>query len=205
LPYTYLQAETFTAPNASQQAKFGMVIDESAHGSTGPVQTGMSEYIFDAVANWIPAWVSLGLPAKDLWTGSTRGASITPSIINVVNQTRSDSKAAYIDPLPPRSNLVILTGQQVTSVIFNGSTVDGNVVASGITFQSAAGGRSYSVQANKEVILSGGTVGSAQVLQLSGVGPAARLRALGINSVVDLPVGYNLQDHVSTSLYWTAP
>ena len=182
-----------------------MVIDEDRHGTTGPIQTGMSEYIFDAVANWIPAWVTLGLPAKDLWSGSTRGATITPSTINVVNQTRSDSKAGYIDPLPPRSNLVILTGQQVTSDIFNGSTVDGNAVASGVTFQSASGATSYSVQANKEVILAGGTVGSPQILQLSGVGPAARLRALGINSVIDLPVGYNLQDHVSTSMYWTAP
>lgn len=182
-----------------------MVFEGSAHGSTGPIQTGLCEYIFDAVANWIPAWITLGIPAKDLWAGSTRGVMITPSTINPINQTRSDSKAGYIDPLPPRSNLVILTGQQVTSVIFNGSTVDGNVVASGVTFQSGSGSTSYSVQANKEVILAGGTVGSPQILQLSGVGPATRLTNLGINSVIDLPVGYNLQDHVSTSMYWSAP
>ena len=182
-----------------------MVLDESAHGSTGPIQSGFSEYIFDAVANWVPAWITLGLPAKDLWAGSTRGVMISPSTINPVNQTRSDAKAGYIDPLPPRENLVILTGQQVTSIIFNGSTSGGNAVASGVTFQSGAGATSYSVQANKEVILSGGTVGSPQILQLSGVGPATRLSNLGINSVVDLPVGYNLQDHVSTSMYWQAP
>jgi hypothetical protein len=79
---------------------------------------------------------------------------ITPSTLNMHNQTRSDSKAGYIDPLPPRSNLVILTGQQVTQVIFNGSTdASGNVIASGVKFQASSGATSYSVQANKEVIL----------------------------------------------------
>ncbi len=131
---------------------------------------------------------------------------ITPSTLNMRNQTRSDSKAGYIDPLPPRSNLVILTGQQVTQVLFNGSTdASGNVIASGIKFQASATGTSYSVQANKEVILAGGTIGSAQLLQLSGVGPKALLTGLGITSVLDLPVGYNLQDHVSYSLYWSTP
>lgn len=70
------------------------------------------------------------------------------------NQTRSDSKAGYIDPLPPRSNLVILTEQQVTGVIFNGSTdASGNIVASGVTFQANSNSANYSVQANKEVLL----------------------------------------------------
>jgi choline dehydrogenase len=79
---------------------------------------------------------------------------ITPSTINSHNQTRSDSKAGYIDPMPPRSNLVILTGQQVTQVIFNGSTdASGNIIASGVKFQASSTAASYSVQANKEVIL----------------------------------------------------
>lgn len=52
---------------------------------------------------------------------------------------------------------------------------------------------------------SGGTVGSAQMLQLSGVGPKELLTGLGIDSVVDLPVGYNLQDHYSTSISFSVP
>ena len=50
---------------------------------------------------------------------------------------------------------------------------------------------------------SGGTVGSPQMLQLSGVGPNDILQNLGIQTVIDLPVGYNLQDHVSYSMYWS--
>lgn len=80
--------------------------------------------------------------------------TLTPSTLNAINQTRSDSKAGYIDPLPPRSNLVILTGQQVTQVIFNGSTdASGNIIASGVKFQASAGATAYTVQANKEILL----------------------------------------------------
>jgi choline dehydrogenase len=52
---------------------------------------------------------------------------------------------------------------------------------------------------------SGGTIGSAQILQLSGVGPSSLMTSLGITSKLDLPVGYNLQDHVSYSMYWNTP
>lgn len=80
--------------------------------------------------------------------------TINPSIINPANGTRSDAKAGYIVPNAARQNLVILTNQQVTQVVFNGSTdASGNVIASGVRFQGARGGQSYSVQANKEVIL----------------------------------------------------
>lgn len=120
--------------------------------------------------------------------------------------TRSDSKAGYIDGLAPRDNLVILTGQQVTAITFNGSTdANGNVIASGVTFQANSGAQSYSAFANREVIMSGGTVGTPQILQLSGIGPAARLRDLGIESRVDLPVGYNLQDHITATIEFTTP
>ncbi|ODN77798.1 hypothetical protein L202_04923 [Cryptococcus amylolentus CBS 6039] len=200
------KAENYTAPSSDVQDKFGMVVNASAHGDSGPIQAGYTEYIFDEVEKWIPAWETLGLSALDLAGGSTHGAQLSTSTINSSNQSRSDSKAGYIDPLPPRDNLVILTGQQVTSVVFNGSTdASGNIIASGVTFQSAKGETSYSVQANKEVLVSGGTVGSPQILQLSGVGPSTLLSNLDIDVNLDLPVGYNLQDHISYTMYWSTP
>lgn len=148
------QAEKFNAPNASQTEKFSIPHDASVHGDSGPINSGYSEYIYDAVANWVPTWVALGFQALDLAGGSTRGVTITTSTINPANQTRSDSKAGYIDPLPPRSNLVILTGQQVTGVVFNGSAdANGAIIASGVTFQASSGATEYSVEAKKEVIL----------------------------------------------------
>jgi choline dehydrogenase-like flavoprotein len=60
-------------------------------------------------------------------------------------------------------------------------------------------------EADREVILSGGTFNSPQLLMLSGVGPARHLREVGIGTIVDLPVGRNLQDHLAALLLWTRP
>jgi len=198
-----MKAENFGAPPASQQKEFNMAIDESAHGQNGPIHTGMSQFIYPAVANWVPGWESLGFKAQDLAGGNVRGVMITPSIMYANNQSRCDSKAGYIDASPPRSNLMILTGQQVTKVNFNSTDADGNQVASGVTFAASQGATEYTVNANKEVILCGGTIGSAQLLQLSGIGPKSVLESVGIKVLKDLPVGYNLQDHVSSSMYFT--
>ncbi|WOO81976.1 Dehydrogenase xptC [Vanrija pseudolonga] len=197
------KAEQFHAPPQAQATQFNMKYDASVHGTSGPIQAGFSQYIYPFTSNWIPAWNAMGLPAHDLADGSTRGVMITPSTLNPTNQSRVDSKIGYIDPLPPRANLFILTGQQVTGIVFNGTKdASGNVVASGVSFSAGSGQTVYSVQANKEVILSGGVVGSAQILQLSGIGPQTVLQPLGINTLVDLPVGHNLQDHASYTLYF---
>lgn len=60
--------------------------------------------------------------------------------------------------------------------------------------------RRYFVRAKKEVILSAGTIGSAQILMLSGVGPSENLKKFGIPVYANIKVGYNLQDHQSLAL-----
>ncbi|CAE6412983.1 unnamed protein product, partial [Rhizoctonia solani] len=71
-------------------------------------------------------------------------------------------------------------------------------------FATGASAQSYSVKAAKEVILCAGVIGSAQLLQVSGVGPKALTDSFSIKSVVDLPgVGQNLQDHEATSVTWS--
>ncbi|KAJ7880951.1 hypothetical protein B0H13DRAFT_938112 [Mycena leptocephala] len=135
--------------------------------------------------------------------GTNVGVSFVPSIINPANGSRSDSNFGYIAPYEG-TNLVILTGYQVTKVNWN-STTAGQAVAGGVTFAASAEGKAYTVNAAKEVIISGGTIGSPQVLQLSGVGPKDLITGLGIESVIDLPgVGANLQDHLSSSVYMQA-
>ncbi|CAE6357849.1 unnamed protein product [Rhizoctonia solani] len=196
------KSENFTVPPTDQQTQFGMVIDHDAHGYGGAIQTTMSEYIYDGIANWVPTLVALGMTKGDLASGDTHVVSITPSTLNAHNFTRSNSMAGYINPVGPRSNLVILTGMQATSLVW-GNEGSSGAVATGVNFAASAGAQSYTVKANKEVILCGGTVGSAQLLQLSGVGPKSLMTSLNIDSVVDLPgVGQNLQDHGATSVAW---
>jgi len=56
------KCETYTPPTADHAAAFKIVSDPSVHGTTGPIQSGHSAYIFDIVKTWVPTWVSRFLP-----------------------------------------------------------------------------------------------------------------------------------------------
>ena len=101
---------------------------------------------------------------------------------------RSSTATAFLHPAGKRPNLRVATRALVTGLLVE----DGRAAAVAYT----RGGEERRVRANREIVLSGGTVNSPQLLQLSGVGDAVRLRNLGIPVVRDLPeVGRNLQDH----------
>ncbi|CAL8146316.1 unnamed protein product [Orchesella dallaii] len=104
---------------------------------------------------------------------------------------RYSTYSAYIKPNLDRPNLEILRYSHVTKIHFNH-----NLKANGVSFVRR-GGTSY-VTTKREVIICAGTINSAQLLMLSGIGPLEHLKSVGINPLVNLPVGRNLQDHVST-------
>ena len=102
---------------------------------------------------------------------------------------RCSAARAYLRPAMRRSNLKVLTHALATRILFEGRR------ARGVEYRR--GGETHRVRIGEELILSGGPINSPQLLKLSGVGPAAELRALGIEVVHDLPgVGENLQDHL---------
>ena len=108
---------------------------------------------------------------------------------NIHRGRRISAARAYLHPVMGRPNLEVRTGAFVTRVLFEGSRAVGVEVARG------RGGVERILAG--EVILAGGAFNSPQLLQLSGVGDAASLEALGIDVVADLPgVGANLQDHL---------
>ena len=105
---------------------------------------------------------------------------------------RISAARAFLHPNLGRANVTLLLGANVTRVLFDGDR------ASGVEIALADGARK--VSAAREVILCAGTIHSAQLLMLSGVGEASALKAVGISPVADLPgVGRNLQDHVHVS------
>ena len=96
---------------------------------------------------------------------------------------------AYLKPAMARVNLRVVTHALASRILFEGRR------AVGVAYRR--GGAEHRVTARREVILSGGPINSPQLLKLSGIGPAAELRALDIPVVHDLPgVGENLQDHL---------
>jgi choline dehydrogenase len=103
---------------------------------------------------------------------------------NIRRGRRWSAARAYLHPVLRRPNLELRCRRLVERVVFEGTRAVG-VVVDGRTVRA------------REVILCGGAINSPQLLQLSGVGNAAELAALGIRPVVDLPqVGENLQDHL---------
>jgi choline dehydrogenase len=103
---------------------------------------------------------------------------------NIKRGRRWSAARAYVHPVRRRPNLSVVTRRLVSKIIFDGSRAVGVQVGD-------------SVARGKEIILCGGAINSPQLLQLSGVGNARELSALGVKVVADLPeVGENLQDHL---------
>jgi choline dehydrogenase len=101
---------------------------------------------------------------------------------------RSSASRSFLRPVQARRNLTVVTGAQVTRVLLDGSRATG--------VEWLQGGQRASARSDGEVILSGGTIQSPQLLQLSGIGPAEVLRKAGVAVVADrAQVGANLQDH----------
>lgn len=104
---------------------------------------------------------------------------------------RASVSKHYLDPARSRKNLNIFTESFVERIIFDGKKAIGIEVKIKNELKK--------IYANKEVILSGGSINSPQLLLLSGVGPAKDLKDKGIEVVHDLEgVGKNLQDHLET-------
>src|SRR6516225_7831745 len=112
---------------------------------------------------------------------------------NIHRGRRLSAARAYLHPAMSRPNLRVATRVHVTRILFTGTRATGVEFASG-----GPGGSGLSRRAHGgEVIVCAGAFGSPQLLQLSGVGSAADLSALGIPVVADLPgVGENMQDHL---------
>jgi choline dehydrogenase len=114
---------------------------------------------------------------------------------NIRRGRRLSAARAYLHPVMSRPNLEVLTRAFVTRVLFEGRR------AVGVEY-SPNGGPVRTARAG-EVILCGGAFNTPQLLQLSGVGSAADLRALGVDVVADLPgVGANLQDHLEVYIQY---
>ena len=105
---------------------------------------------------------------------------------------RFSSSRGYLAACP--GSLTVETGVTVSRIVFEGNR------AVGVEVQ---GGRV--IRAGKEVVLLAGVIGSPQILMLSGVGPAAHLRELGVDVKADLPVGDNLHDHLFVPMTFLAP
>lgn len=146
---------------------------------------------------FLQAGAQAGLPINDDFNGEAQDG-VGRYDFNIRKGRRWSAASAFLIPARSRPNLRIVTGALVTGLTFEGTKVTG--------LRYRAKGAEVTVKAGREVILSGGTVNSPQLLMLSGIGPAAHLAEHGIAVRADRPgVGHNLQDHVDCVMSWECP
>jgi choline dehydrogenase len=160
------------------------------HGGDGPVHVTASKPganpLFGAM---VEAGVQAGYPRTDDLNGYQQEGFGPMDRTVTANGRRASTARGYLDQARQRPNLTIVTHATTDRILFTGKR------ANGVAYLH--GGTSVAAYARREVLLCGGAIASPQILQRSGVGPAAWLRELDIPLVLDLPgVGQNLQDHL---------
>ena len=157
------------------------------------------------MARWLPALNTVGIPSNpDPDSGYNIGGFIATSTINPSNWTRSYSRSAYIDNLPPRQNLHVLSNATVTRIVFSeNNDPSGSKIVTAVEFSTGQGADKQSVSVSKEAILAGGAYGSPHILQVSGVGPRDVLQRANVTVLLELSgVGQHLMDHLTVPVYF---
>ncbi|CAH1402167.1 unnamed protein product [Nezara viridula] len=182
LPY-FLKLENMSIPKLA---------GSKYHSTNGPVHI---QYPFQTRLGkmFLEAGKEMGYDTIDYNNPKTMiGLSTTQTTMRGVR--RESAASAYLLPIKTRPNLHIVKNAYVTNLLLNSNSKK----VYGVKFIKDS--KKRTVRAKNEVILSAGTFGSPKILMLSGIGPADHLQNIGIPLVADLPVGYNLQEHLGTAV-----
>ena len=162
------------------------------HGADGPVRIGGVTDPHPLSVAFRAAMLAAGIADNPDYNGATQDG-VAFNQLMMVDGRRVSAATAYLDPVRGRANLRVVTNALARRVVVE----DGRAV--GVAIEQHGAHRV--VRARREVLVCAGTVASPQLLQLSGIGPAGALRALGIPVVADrAQVGRNLQEHVRTQV-----
>lgn len=179
LPY-FRKLENFTAG------------EDEYHGVGGPMRIDPPTPVGSLHHAWLEAGRALGYPETSDFNGSEQeGFGLYH--MNLSRGRRWSAAYGYLRPVRKRPNLTIATNSHVARINLKGKR------ATGVTY--LRGRNRLTAVAEREVLLCAGTFNSPQLLLLSGIGPAADLRKMGIEVALDLAgVGRNMQDHPDVSL-----
>jgi len=158
------------------------------HGINGPLSVSDQRIKLDILDVFMDAAEEIGIPKiNDFNKGDNFGCGYFQ--VTEKNGFRCSTAVGYLNPVKKRKNLKIEVKAHVKSVDFESNK------ATGVSYW--INNELKKIKANKEIILCAGSIGTPQILQVSGVGDASKLKNLGINIVHNLPgVGKNLQDHL---------
>lgn len=160
--------------------------DPRYHGHAGPLSVQDSRSMHPLVDYLLEAAARSGYRSNLDFNGTSQ-MGLGRFQLTQRNGVRCSSASAYLHPALERANLQIVTDSLVLRLLLQGNR------AIGVSIHRD--GQEETLFSKGEIILAAGAYGSPQILMLSGIGPAEQLAWLGIPTVVDLPVGANLQDH----------
>jgi choline dehydrogenase len=158
------------------------------HGIGGPLSVSDQRIKLPILDAFMNAAEEIGIPkVNDFNKGDNHGCGYFQ--VTEQNGLRCSAAVGYLNPVKDRQNLKIETKCHVEKINFE------NKKAISISYRKD--GQSFTIKANREIILSAGSIGSPQILQTSGIGEAEKLSKLGIEIVKNtVGVGKNLQDHL---------
>ncbi|NVD96731.1 GMC family oxidoreductase [Massilia sp. BJB1822] len=162
------------------------------HGAGGEWRVEKQRLSWQILDAFREAAAQSGIPkVEDFNQGDNEGCSYFE--VNQRRGIRWNTAKAFLKPAAHRPNLTIMTGCHVEKLLIEKG--EQGLVCKGVVF--SGGGTTYRADARRETLLAAGSIGSPQILQLSGIGPAAVLHEAGVQPLADLPgVGGNLQDHL---------
>lgn len=162
------------------------------HNQTGPLKVSFM-YKDPTLRVFLDAAVETGNErVLDINAGKTLGYLYQQGY--VFNGTRQSAAKAYL--IPPRPNLCVVKNAIAHKILF-----DENKKAIGVVYEYNEM-KNITAYADKEVILSAGTIENVKLLHLSGIGPKSQLDKFNIPVISDLPVGHNLYEHVNLNIFW---
>jgi len=166
------------------------------HGTGGPLAVSDAREPHPLCDAYIDAAEQVGFPRNPDFNGADQEGFGYYQLTSR-NGRRCSAAVAYLNPAKKRPNLSVATRALAHKILFDGRR------AAGIAYEQD--GRINVARARGEVILASGSFNSPQLLQLSGVGPAALLKKFGIDVVADMAgVGGNLQDHYAARMVFKA-
>lgn len=164
------------------------------HGSGGYLTVKMPDELTLSGQQFNQAGEYLGYPVLDYNGPIQAGFSVPQGTTR--DGARCSTSKAFLRPARHRSNLHVLTFSYATRILFSRKR-------KAVAIQFDRFGLTHTVHARKEIILSAGSINTAQLLMLSGIGPKDHLMSLGIPVISNLPVGRNLQDHIYTGVHFS--
>jgi choline dehydrogenase len=168
--------------------------DDAFRGRDGPLRVTNPEPSEPLYATLIKAAGEVGIRHNPDYNGATQDG-IAMSQATIAGRQRMSTARCYLDPIRQRQNLRIETGALAEALVLEGRRCVG--------VRYSVAGETREARAGREVVVSGGSINSPQLLELSGIGQPERLRDLGIEVRHALPgVGENLRDHYAPRTRW---